>query len=107
VFGSGKRIAQLEASNTKLQQELTELKGLDAVQREERLEACRRDLETATGELAEARAQYEAVKSEAKAARDEIVETQELALLQEVGIYEYRHPLAGAPRARLTQSSAG
>ena len=44
--------------------------------------------------LSDARHQIESARSELHQIRQQIVETQEVALLQEAGIYEYRHRLA-------------
>lgn len=49
--------------------------------------------EAAAG-LATIRQDFERAKLELTVARQMIVETEELALLQEAGIYEYKHPLA-------------
>lgn len=48
----------------------------------------------AEADLVTIRQDFEGVKLELAAARQLLVETQELTLLQEAGIYEYKHPLA-------------
>ncbi|KOX16347.1 hypothetical protein ADL05_12470 [Nocardiopsis sp. NRRL B-16309] len=47
-------------------------------------------------EISRAEIELERVRSEAVRARAGIVETEETALLQEAGVYEYQHPLADA-----------
>ena len=68
------------------------------------LETRRAELETEVAELearfskekVEAESALELIKQQAKKARQSIVETEDLELLQEVGIYQYRHPLTDA-----------
>jgi Domain of unknown function (DUF4041)/Meiotically up-regulated gene 113 len=71
-------IMELESQKNALQAEMLQL----ALQRST-------DREKASAELATAQAELNAI-------RTEIVETEEIALLQAVGVYQYRHPLAEA-----------
>ena len=88
IFG-GKRIRELEAEVAKLQSILAQINGMDAVQIAEMIARSRSDLAALESTRAE-------VRAELQAARDQIVVTEEMALLQEVGIYQYRHPLDDA-----------
>lgn len=54
-------------------------------------------------ERAAAQAEMQTIRAELRALRHEVVETRDQAMLQEVGIYQYRHPLddAAAYKAQL------
>lgn len=84
-----KRITELEAEVANLTQWVEYLKGVDAVQLAQAVADSRSQLASASAEL-------EVVRAELASARTRIVETDEIALLQEVGIYQYRHPLDDA-----------
>ncbi|MCD7099099.1 DUF4041 domain-containing protein [Stenotrophomonas sp. MMGLT7] len=71
-------VLELEAQRSQLQHELVQLTA-----------ACAKERGDADAAVATARAQLVEVKKT-------IVETEELALLQEAGIYRYRHPLTDA-----------
>lgn len=90
-------IDQLRAERDSLREELNRLGGLTLVQ----LEAKRKELESAiaeqSGRLEQERQTAAATLSEVKTQLDEarkaIVQTEDIALLQEAGVYVYRHPL--------------
>jgi len=88
-FGGKKRVAELEAENLELRQWLAKFNGMDAIQVAKAIEDSRAQLAALTAEVKKAEAELES-------ARSKIVETDEVALLQEVGIYRYRHPLDDA-----------
>jgi hypothetical protein len=71
-------IMELEAQKSALQNELTQLE-----------QQCVSEQEKAKAELAHA-------QTELKVLRMQIVETEEISLLQDVGVYQYRHPLSDA-----------
>ncbi|SFN28273.1 DUF4041 domain-containing protein [Actinomadura madurae] len=88
VFGGKRqRIEELEAENAGLRQWLERLGGLEAPQVAAEIERLR-------GEAADVRRETTQKRKELARLRKEIVETQDLALLQEAGVYEYQHPLA-------------
>lgn len=89
MFGGKKRVEELEAENAHLQQWVEYLKGVDAVELQRVVANSRAEADSLT-------AQIQAARVELAAARANIVETDEIALLQEVGIYQYRHPLDDA-----------
>lgn len=89
VFGGKKRVEELEAENANLRQWVEYLKGVDAVQLADVVAKSR-------AEASALAAQLQTVQGELAAARSKIVETDEIALLQEVGVYHYRHPLDDA-----------
>jgi hypothetical protein len=85
-----------------LQSQQTELARLtqqvqDLTSERDRLVAETQQLRTMVDEMPQLRAEYERLRSG-------IVETNETAILQEVGVYEYRHPLQDSPafKARLS-----
>jgi hypothetical protein len=88
-LGGKKRIAELEAANANLTQWVEYLKGTDAVALTSLVQQRQREVDALGLELAR-------VQQELQAARADVVETNEVALLQEVGIYSYRHPLEDA-----------
>ncbi|MEU8802438.1 DUF4041 domain-containing protein [Spirillospora sp. NPDC048819] len=88
VFGTRKqRIEALEAENAELRGWLQRLGGLDAPQVAAELGRMR-------GEVADAERKRTELHAELQRARNSITETEDLALLQEAGVYEYQHPLA-------------
>ncbi|MFC5181344.1 DUF4041 domain-containing protein [Actinomadura harenae] len=89
VFGKKQRIEDLEAENSRLRQELARLGGLEAWQITSEIERLR-------GEATALRQQLVEESAQLAQARRTIVETEDVALLQEAGLYEYRHPLADA-----------
>lgn len=87
VFGGKRqRIEELEAENAELRQWLERLGGLDAP-------GVAAEIARLRDEAAEVRRQTAEKRRELARLRKDIVETQDLALLQEAGIYEYQHPL--------------
>ena len=123
IFGGQKRAGALLAENPglaeenqRLRQQVSALLGMNADQQaagSDRLRAqIEADAERAATELAGAqRARAEALAEMAAAAeqlrelRTQVVATDEVAALQEAGIYEYRHPLqdAVAYKSRLAE----
>jgi hypothetical protein len=87
VFGGKRqRIEELEAENAELRQWLERLGGLDAPEVAAEIGRLR-------DEAAEVRRKVAEKRRELARLRKDIVETQDLALLQEAGVYEYQHPL--------------
>lgn len=84
-----KRVRELEAENASLTAVVQRLNGLEVAQ-------VARVIETMKAEVATLEARAKVAKQEAEDARAKIIETDELAILQEVGIYRYRHPLDDA-----------
>ncbi|MBP2434157.1 DUF4041 domain-containing protein [Bradyrhizobium elkanii] len=108
------RNAQLVTAVEQLKSELEELKAERDLARQQlasigavpllEIDARRRELQVQADalnqELVHVRADIassrNALQKEVEEARQEIVETREAAILQEIGIYEYRHPLSDA-----------
>jgi hypothetical protein len=101
------RSAQQEGRISDLTQEITGLRGRDAIEAEAELERLRAELTALRTSIAATKMESERIAAENKqqlsAARKDLedlkrqtVQTEEVALLQEAGIYEYRHRLADA-----------
>jgi hypothetical protein len=81
---------------------------LDAVRAEVAALAAQREVLVAeTAQLRDLQSQGASLKAELTELQSQVVETRETAILQEVGVYQYRHPLDDAPayQARLGQLS--
>ncbi|WP_242902199.1 DUF4041 domain-containing protein [Actinomadura terrae] len=87
AFGRKQRIEELEAENAKLRDWLERLGALEAPRLAEEIERLR-------AETDEARRKRDETRAELERLRQGVVETRELELLQEAGVYEYQHPLA-------------
>jgi len=92
AFGSKGRIEELEAENASLKQWVEYLKGTEPIQLAEQVQQYRSQLTGVEQQVLQARAARRHPERARRCARP-IVVTEERALLQEVGIYEYRHPL--------------
>ena len=100
------RAPTLEADNKTLREWVDYLKGADAYQLSVQTQTLSARVDELQREIAAADAHLAGVAAQVAAARAKIVETEETALLQEVGIYEYNHPLkdAVAYQAQLKQN---
>ncbi|TDD24568.1 hypothetical protein [Nonomuraea diastatica] len=98
LFGGRRR---LEKENSRLRAWVERLDGMDAVRIAELTEGLRAEHEGL-------RTALDDVTRRLREAEQRIVWTEETALLQEVGVYEYRHPLtdAVAYKERLAQVKA-
>jgi len=106
--------ATLSAKLADLNAKYAELRGKDALEAEREIRQMRRTVtelgqeaqkqrdaqaqirKDAEAELAAVRRQIDEATTNLKSLRDQVVETKELTLLQEAGIYEFRHRLADA-----------
>jgi len=99
-FGARKMARELLVEIGRLREQLERLGALTIAEREERKAELQRQIEEQRQRLAkeaeDATANLKAVKTELTEARRAIVETTDTALLQEVGIYCFRHPLTDA-----------
>ena len=93
LFGKRKRV---EADNIALRQEIARLSGMDPHQIAEESAHAARQIAALTAQRAEAQAALDQVRAESAAVQQGLVQLREEQLLQEVGIYEYRHRLADA-----------
>lgn len=110
-FGARRRVKELEIEVVGLRAQLDRVGGLTLLEVERRrsdataeleeqrirLDHERADAATALAvDRSEAEAEKKKLLAELDALRAEVVETRDLSLLQEAGIYEYRHPLVSA-----------
>lgn len=89
LFGNKKRAEELEAANAELRELVRQLNGMDVLELSAKIEGLRTQADEMQQQLTEARQTL----ADAKA---QVVQTEEVALLQEAGLYEYQHPLADA-----------
>ena len=92
-FGARGRVEELEAEVERLRGELDRLGALGVAELERRKAQLTAEIAT---EQANAAAERERVSAELAELRAQVVTTSEEMMLQEAGIYEYRHPLADA-----------
>jgi len=120
IFGARRRARELATEAARLRGELDRLGALSVVELEQRRVALANEIETETARLeqerrdaavaldrdreeasARSRRELEGLAEQRRdldvrvgELRTEVVQTEELAILQEVGLYEYRHPLS-------------
>ncbi|WP_371402065.1 DUF4041 domain-containing protein [Kribbella sp. NBC_00662] len=102
LFGGKKR---LEKEVERLRALVEQLGGMDALTIASETDRLRTELQMVRSEVESARLDVSNAVTELAAVRSSIIETNEVASLQEVGLYEYSHPLedAVAYKARLTE----
>ena len=93
LLGVRSRAKELAAEVAKLRESQARLGILSVAELEARRTQLAHEVEEQAQRLADERAHLE---SELAAMRREVVVTEETSILQEVGIYEYRHPLTDA-----------
>jgi hypothetical protein len=90
----------IQAEHQKALRQLEVIGGLSIVEIDDRRRLLQTEVDALKAQLVQEQAEIEVAQRLLKAQTDEalrtIVETRETALLQEVGIYEYRHPLTDA-----------
>ena len=95
------QVEQLRAERDLGQQQLESIGAAPLLDVDARRRELQAQVEALNKQLVQARAdvtaERDALRKEVEEARQTIVETREIALLQEIGIYEYRHPLTDAP----------
>lgn len=111
LFGKKKRIQELEVEVQGLRAHLSRLAGVDPTVLRQQIEGERRqaadeiageraqanvELTQVKGELAGLHRQRVSMQQELHGLHQQVVETREVALLQEVGVYEYHHRLEDA-----------
>jgi len=111
LFGARGRARELAAEVDRLRGEQERLGLLSIVELERRRDELRRELDALAEQLTterqqaiaaldeqskETREQFHALRSELAVLSAHIVVTEETMILQEVGVYEYRHPLSDA-----------
>ncbi|MCW2922085.1 MAG: chromosome segregation ATPase [Thermoleophilia bacterium] len=111
MFGARKRVAELAVEADQLEAQLVELGAMDVVELEKRKAILKGEIAqqerklTADREaavlaqsnaLAKIARDIEASTARLKELREDVIETAEAALMQEAGVYEYRHPVDDA-----------
>jgi hypothetical protein len=102
LFGGKKR---LENEVERLSALVGQLGGMDALTIADETDRLRNELEQVRSAVSGVRSEVADAHAELAAVRQSIIETNEVAVLQEVGLYEYSHPLedAVAYKARLAE----
>jgi len=94
------QVLELRAQRDEARKQLESLGILSIVELEARRDCLKQEIaaqaERLAGEKLEANASLDVVKRQLEVTRRSIVQTEEIALLQEVGVYHYRHPLTDA-----------
>ena len=90
------RLQTAEAESVRLQQWLEYLKAAEPMELAAQVDRYRTQAAAEEQKVSDAQATLTKVLEDVAQARARIVETDEIALLQEVGIYQYRHPLDDA-----------
>jgi hypothetical protein len=93
VIALRQQLASAQSHIGELQRWITQIRGAETGALEAELRAVRAEVEKATAERSQARAAVGAAQTDLASVRNLVVETREQAILQEVGIYEYAHPL--------------
>ncbi|MPZ67979.1 MAG: DUF4041 domain-containing protein [Actinobacteria bacterium] len=100
MFGNKQRVVDLTAENATLTAKLEELGAMEHLELERRLSDLRDEMATTSEKLeAERNSLTSEIAAEALRLREvkqEVVETDDAVILQEVGVYQYRHPLDSA-----------
>jgi chromosome segregation ATPase len=89
-------LAAAHATIAELRGWVGQLRGAETAALEAELRQLRAAAEQSRNEYSALGASHQQLTAEIEACRSQLVETRELALLQEVGVYEYAHPLDDA-----------
>lgn len=93
-------VAQITDRYEEAVKQLEQMGGASLLEVEARRKHLEAEVASLSAQISQERSQAEAerraIAAELEEARRDIVETREIALLQEVGIYEYNHPLTDA-----------
>ncbi len=108
AFGAGKRVEALEAENARLQQWIAHLQGTDAVTLAGQVDAARRQLSGLQQKVTQAQAAAAAARGDEAAARLQLAENLDEAVMHEAGLYTFSHRLTNAVayKAALTEAQA-
>ncbi|KQW21576.1 chromosome segregation ATPase [Afipia sp. Root123D2] len=91
---------EIQGQYDRARQQLADVGALSVFDLEARRNELQQEINGLEGRIAREKADIDAsrlmLKQQADDARKTIVETREIAILQEVGVYEYRHPLTDA-----------
>ena len=106
VFGSGKKIEELEAEVARLTQWVAHLQGTDAVRLSAEIATWQAQLRSTQAAAAAAQDAVTKAIAEEQRIREKLADDLDAAALEETGFYVYRHPLddAVAYKAALTEA---
>ncbi|GEP33196.1 chromosome segregation ATPase [Nocardioides szechwanensis] len=97
LFGKGQALDEANAEIERLRAELVRVGAWDVVQKSAELDRLSNEIGAAHADLAQqqsaALVERQRVENELMLLRQRVVETNEAAILQEVGVYAYHHPL--------------
>lgn len=97
LFGKGQALDEANAEILQLRAELNRLGAMDVVELQAERDRLRAEVESLRQVEAAAQddgdRQRQEIQSQLAELRQTVVETEEAAILQEVGVYRYRHPL--------------
>ena len=100
VFGARKRARELGSEVDQLRAEVGRLGAMESVQIQQEIAALREQRAREVADSAELRAQAQReiglLQQQVSQLKHRVVELDDAAILQEVGVYEYAHPLADA-----------
>jgi hypothetical protein len=100
MFGNKKRVEELQQEIAQLRRSMQELGALEHVDLQQKLSKLKQEIESSREILAterdEVSDQVAAQRQQVEALQQELVVTNDALILQEVGVYEYRHPLDNA-----------
>lgn len=117
LLGSRKQVKELQSSNARLtadvatlraeavllRERIDELRGMDATALEAETQRARRELASVQEHIATEQVRLESLRRETSQAHErlttsqaQVVQTEDILMLQEVGIYQFRHRLADA-----------
>ncbi len=100
MFRNRKRVEELSQENDSLKQRLEELGALEHIELERELDQLKQDIATSRNALAMERqvvsAEIASERERLQNLRRDVVTTNDALILQEVGVYQYRHPLDSA-----------
>ena len=97
MFGARNKAKELASENARLQEQVDRLGILSLVELEERTAALAADLERQKGEhqdtVGRLRSEQAGARAELAELQQQVVTTRDALILQEVGVYDYTHPL--------------
>lgn len=96
VFGSGKKIEELEAEVARLTQWVAHLQGTDAVRLSAEIATWQAQLRSTQAAAAAAQDAVTKAIAEEQRIREKLADDLDAAALEETGFYVYRHPLDDA-----------
>ena len=108
AFGAAKKVEELEAEIARLNQWIAHLQGTDAVTLSEEMAAWRSQVAELQVQATAARHAAQVARVEEQAARAELAQDLDEAVIQEAGFYTFNHPLndAVAYKAALVDAQA-